>query len=948
MQSYHAMMVDLAVQLVQKWERLNADESVDVPADMTRLALDVIGLCGFSYRFNSFYRDRPHPFVVSLDRALNAAITRVRRPDLMNRLAFGLNRQLDHDMQVMFSMVDRIIAERRSGESADAVDLLAHMLNDRDPETGETLDDENIRYQIITFLIAGHETTGAMLSFAQYFLLKHPDVLAKAQEEVDRVLTDPLPTYQQVRNLRYVRMILQEALRLWPTVPGFSLYAKEDTLLGGKYPMKKGATLMVLVPKLHRDTSVWGEDAEEFRPERFEGLASLPPHAYKPFGSGQRACIGQQFALHEATLALGMVLRQFELIDHTNYQLKVHETLTRKPEGFTVRIRPRREPLGVSVAAAPTAQTTLELDLAAVAAGRPAPAAGTPLLVLYGSNLGTAEGIARDLADAARFQGFVAELAPLDERIGKLPTQGAVFIVTASYNGTPPDNARGFVNWLEAARPGELAGVRYAVFGCGDRNWASTYQRIPRQIDEQFAAKGATRLAERGEGDASEDFEAQLSQWRGQLWPRVTSALGLALNEQVERERGSLSVEFVGGPVAIPLVATYGALSATIAENRELQGAGSGRSTRHLEVALPEGAAYREGDHLGVLARNPAPLVERALRRFGLSGTEHLVLSGSGLSDAHLPLERPIAIRDLLGLCVELQEPATRAQLHALIAHTTCPPHRRELEALVQEEVYRGEVLAKRVSMLDLLEQYPACELPFERLLELLPPLKPRYYSISSSPLTQPDRACITVGVVRGPAHSGRGEYLGVASNFLAERQPGEEIVMFIRNPQSGFELPEDPATPMIMVGPGTGVAPFRGFLQARRAQQAAGHTLGPAHLYFGCRHPDHDYLYRDELESAERDGLVTLHTAFSRIANQPVTYVQDLIRQEAAELIDLLEGGARLYVCGDGRRMAPAVEATFRAAYENARGVSEPAAQAWLDGLLAERRYTKDVWTGE
>src|SRR5690606_13709992 len=195
--------------------------------------------------------------------------------------------------------------------------------------------------QIITFLIAGHETTSGLLSFTLYYLLKNQDKLEKAYEEVDRVLTDPVPSYEQVRQLKYVRMILYESLRVWPTAPAFSVYAKEDTKLVGKYPMKKGNSVNILIPMLHRDPSVWGDDVEEFRPERFKDPSKIPLHAYKPFGNGQRACIGQQFALQEATLVLGMLLKHFELIDHNNYQLKIRESLTLKPEDFTIKVRPR-------------------------------------------------------------------------------------------------------------------------------------------------------------------------------------------------------------------------------------------------------------------------------------------------------------------------------------------------------------------------------------------------------------------------------------------------------------------------------------------------------------------------------------------------------------------------------------------------------------------------------
>ncbi|TLF77910.1 bifunctional P-450/NADPH--P450 reductase [Bacillus spizizenii] len=947
MKDYHEKMVDIAVQLIQKWARLNPNEAVDVPGDMTRLTLDTIGLCGFNYRFNSYYRETPHPFINSMVRALDEAMHQMQRLDFQDKLMVRTKRQFHHDIQTMFSLVDSIIAERRSNGDQDEKDLLARMLNVEDPETGEKLDDENIRFQIITFLIAGHETTSGLLSFAIYFLLKHPDKLKKAYEEVDRVLTGAAPTYKQVLELKYIRMILNESLRLWPTAPAFSLYPKEDTVIGGKYMITTQDRISVLIPQLHRDQDAWGEDAEEFRPERFEHQDQVPHHAYKPFGNGQRACIGMQFALHEATLVLGMVLKYFTLIDHENYELDIKQTLTLKPGDFRIRVQTRhQEAIHTDVPAAEKEAPVEQKEETETKGASVIGLNNRPLLVLYGSDTGTAEGVARELADTASLHGVRTEVAPLNDRIGKLPKEGAVVIVTASYNGKPPSNAGQFVQWLQEIKPGELEGVHYAVFGCGDHNWASTYQYVPRFIDEQLAEKGATRFSERGEGDVSGDFEGQLDEWKKSMWTDAIKAFGLELNENADKERSTLSLQFVRGLGESPLARSYEAAHASIAENRELQSADSDRSPRHIEIALPPDVEYREGDHLGVLPRNSQTNVSRILHRFGLKGTDQVTLSASGRSAGHLPLGRPVSLHDLLSYSVEVQEAATRAQIRELAAFTVCPPHKRELEDMTEEGVYQEQILKKRISMLDLLEQYESCEMPFERFLELLRPLKPRYYSISSSPRVNPEQASITVGVVRGPAWSGRGEYRGVSSSYLAERQAGDDVVMFVRTPESRFQLPEDPETPIIMVGPGTGVAPFRGFLQARAALKREGKALGEAHLYFGCRN-DHDFIYRDELEQFEKDGIVTVHTAFSRKEGMPKTYVQHLMADHAETLISILDRGGRLYVCGDGSKMAPDVEAGLQKAYQSVHGTGEEEAQNWLKHLQDTGIYAKDVWSG-
>src|SRR6478736_523939 len=219
MRDYVPMMNDIATQLINKWERLNPGEPVDVTADMTRLTLDTIALCGFGYRFNSFYRDTPHPFVEAMVRTLAEAQARVRQLPIQTRLKIRAQRRVEEDQAFMNGLVDRLIAERRAqGDAADTTDLLGRMLSGVDKASGQALPDSNIRAQCITFLIAGHETTSGLLSFAVYYLLKDPAVLARARAEADAVLgSDAWPTFEQVHRLTYIRQVLDESLRLWPT-----------------------------------------------------------------------------------------------------------------------------------------------------------------------------------------------------------------------------------------------------------------------------------------------------------------------------------------------------------------------------------------------------------------------------------------------------------------------------------------------------------------------------------------------------------------------------------------------------------------------------------------------------------------------------------------------------------------------------------------------------------
>ncbi len=947
MQTYHEGMLDIADQLVTKWERLNADEEIDVVRDMTALTLDTIGLCGFNYRFNSFYRSDNHPYVESLVRALEA-VMKMRGLPLEDITQRKTRKKLEEDVGFMNGIADRIIRERREIPADDTTkpDLLGFMLSGQDKQTGERLDDVNIRYQMNTFLIAGHETTSGMLSFAIYFLLNNPHVLQKAYEEVDRVLgrdVNAKPTAQQVNQLVYIGQILKESLRLWPTAPAFGLYPYQNETIGGKYKLRKRTFVTVLTAMLHRDKTVWGPQAEVFNPDNFapEREAKMPSHAFKPFGNGQRACIGRQFAMTEATLVLGMILQRFRLVDHTRYQLKIKESLTIKPEGLVMRVRLRPDIVRGSGRAAVTTTPAPKKAVRKVAASH-----GTKLAVLFGSNMGTAEELARTIAEDAEAAGFGTTLAGLDDMAGKLPTEGAVAIVCASYNGGPPDNAVQFLESLKGAAPGALAGVRYTVFGCGNRDWASTYQAIPRQIDELMAARGAERLYARGEGDAKEDLDGNFQDWYGPMLPAVADKLGIKLDADDGAAQEPLyQVRTVDRAPVNPIIGGSHALPMQVLANRELQNpAMSGRSTRHIEVLLPDGVSYRAGDHLSIVPQNGAALVERAVRRFGFAPGAHVELTAAEGRRASLPTGEAISIYRLLSDYVELQLPATRKQIQTMALHTRCPFTRPRVEALLEEEKFRAEILAKRKSVLDLLEEFPACELPFAAFLEMMPLMVPRYYSISSSPVADGARCSVTVAVVEGPARSGAGVYHGVCSNHLARQSAGSTVQAFVKETKVGFRLPVDPAAPIVMIGPGTGLAPFRGFLRERAALKAQNRRLGPAMLFFGCRHPEQDFIYADELKEQADAGVVDLRVAFSRHDGRK-TYVQDLLTENADKVAALIEQGAIIYVCGDGGRMEPDVRKALIAIHRAKAGVNEAAGEAWMAGLSADNRYVLDVW---
>src|SRR6266566_2851142 len=355
--------------------------------------------------------------------------------------------------------------------------MLDSLLASNDRQSGEKLTSQELQDQVITLLFAGHVTTSTLLSFALYELIRHPAVLAKAYAEADRVLGDVLarpPTAAQLGQLQYISQILKETLRLHPPVTLLTVQTiKEEETLGGKYRVTADQDLSILVPALHLDPSIWGDNAETFQPDRFlpDAEVKIPANAYKPFGNGVRACLGRAFALQEAPLVLGMLLQHFEFIDHTGYQLKIKERVGPRPEGFKIQIRRRAHAQPVVVAVPASLQATAP-------APAPAPteekiqvkAHHTPLFVLFGSNLGTAEGLAQRIGDDARDRGFTTAVAPLDgviDQLNERPGECALVVVASSYNGNPPDNATRFYEWLQKPMPAAI------LMGCSSPGTSS-------------------------------------------------------------------------------------------------------------------------------------------------------------------------------------------------------------------------------------------------------------------------------------------------------------------------------------------------------------------------------------------------------------------------------------------------------------------------------------------
>jgi cytochrome P450/NADPH-cytochrome P450 reductase len=662
--------------------------------------------------------------------------------------------------------------------------------------------------------------------------------------------------------------------------------------------------------------------------------------------------------MQEAMLVLGMLLQRFEFVDYLNYELKVKEGLTIKPEGLFIKIKMRP---GRTTGTAPITITTAATDgQAAEPKARPQRTGeghNTPLLVLFGSNLGTAEGIATRIAQDGSDRGYAVTLGALDDHTGELPHEGALIVVCASYNGKPPDNAERFCRWIgDAATPSDAgSGLAYSVFGCGNMDWASTYQAVPTLIDAQLEAHGARRIHARGEGDARSDFDGQFSEWYQGLWASLTDGLGLAAESTTaSTAEPRLSLTMENKQTTNPVVMSYRAHPSLVVANRELlqngQSDGDSRSARHIELELPAGMEYQTGDHLGVLPRNNVELIRRVMARFGLdAGTYVTINPTSGGTYTHLPLGESAPLLGILGACVELQDVASRNDLAVLARYASDPDQAAELTAMSKLDdagraAYRDKVATPRRSVLELLDEFPSIDLPFNVYVELLPPMRPRYYSISSSPAVT-NTCDLTVGVLHGPARSGDGYFNGVASNHLASSMENSTQFAFVRKPTIPFRPPANPHIAMIMVGAGTGMAPFRGFLQERAALAEKGVPVGKSILFYGCRNADHDMLYADELAAFEAAGITDLQVAFSREPGQPRTFVQHLIEREQDHVWDLIENGAVIYVCGNANTMAPGVRAALMDVFRAKSNGSDASADDWLKGLRDADRYLEDIW---
>ncbi len=534
------------------------------------------------------------------------------------------------------------------------------------------------------------------------------------------------------------------------------------------------------------------------------------------------------------------------------------------------------------------------------ASAAPAPAALTPLTILYATQTGTAESLAKKAAKEAGKRGFAPAILDVSTvSADSLQSHSNLLLITSTYgDGEPPDSAKALHAALGADSAPALGSVRYSVCALGDTNY-TLFCQAGKDFDVYLEKRGAKRVLPRAECDT--DYEKPFETW-------LHAALGAFGSAPAAQSALDLGHSPLPEPATEASYSKSNPFPAPVLAVRNLNAAGSAKEVNHVEFDLSAAGAalsYEAGDALGVVPQNCPGLVSEVLAALGADG-EEAVPTKAG----ELPLRRALTE------CFDLGKPSPALlELLGLAGASPAPHH--VIDALL--------AVAKK----------PAPS----SFAAALKPIAPRLYSISSSPKAHPGQVHLTVGAVRYELN-GRARK-GACSTFLAERALALGKVGVFVHSNKAFRPPADPAAPMIMVGPGTGIAPFRAFLEERTATKASGKNW----LFFGDQKAATDFLYREELEALKASGVLTrLDLAFSRDQQEKI-YVQNRMLEAAAELYAWLEQGASFFVCGDASRMAKDVDAALHQVVEKAGNKTPAEAAAYVQALKAAKRYQRDVY---
>ncbi len=538
------------------------------------------------------------------------------------------------------------------------------------------------------------------------------------------------------------------------------------------------------------------------------------------------------------------------------------------------------------------------------------------LTIVYGSQTGNSKRIAERLGRAAEAVGLAARVYAA----GNYPVKDLakermlVLVVSTQGDGDPPDDARGLIEFLQSRRAPQLEQLSFSVLALGDSSYPK-FCETGRQVDVRLGELGAKRLVDRVDCDV--DYDTLAHAWVDRVVTGARDALGGSAQSATVTRLRSAPVE--------PQFSREQPFAAEVVANHPLTGRGATREVRHLEISLAgSGLTYAPGDALGIWHENPPAVVSEVLQALRLDGEQSVELDGTAK-----PLREWLTTgREITRLTRPfLTQQAERSQ-DARLADVLQPGHETDLRRTLQD-----------LQVVDVLQRHPG-EWDARSLVQALRPLAPRLYSIASSQEAVGEEAHLTVALV--DYELDRKRRVGAASTFLAGLQQDKAKARIFVEPNERFRLPADTSRDVIMIGPGTGVAPFRGFVQHREAQGATGRNW----LFFGARHFQSEFLYQAEWQDAvKRGALSRLDLAFSRDRSIAREYVQDRLRRVGRDLYSWLENGACLYVCGDAEKMAPDVNAALIDIVTEHGGRNRDDAEAYARRLADDRRYLRDVY---
>ncbi|XP_054731443.1 NADPH--cytochrome P450 reductase isoform X2 [Anastrepha obliqua] len=600
-------------------------------------------------------------------------------------------------------------------------------------------------------------------------------------------------------------------------------------------------------------------------------------------------------------------------------------------------------------------------------------ASGRSLVVFYGSQTGTGEEFAGRLAKEGlryRLKGMVADPEECDMeellQLKDIPNSLAVFCLATYGEGDPTDNAMEFYEWLLNG-DADLNGLNYAVFGLGNKTYEH-YNKMAIYVDQRLEELGATRVFELGLGDDDANIEDDFITWKDRFWPAVCDFFGIEgggeevlMRQYRLLEQPNVQPDRVySGEIARlhslenqrPPFDAKNPFLATILVNRELHKGGD-RSCMHIELDISGSKMrYDAGDHVAMYPINDSELVEKLgkLCNADLNTVFSLINTDTDSSKKH-PFPCPTTYHTALKHYLEITAIPRTHILKELAEYCTDEADKEFLRSMSSispegKEKYQSWIQDACRNIVHILEDIKSCRPPIDHICELLPRLQPRYYSISSSSKLNPNHVHVTAVLVQYKTPTGRVNN-GVATTYLKNKKPGSEDVrvpVFIRRSQ--FRLPTKTEIPVIMVGPGTGFAPFRGFLQERQFLRDEGKTVGESILYFGCRKKSEDFIYEEELEEFVKKGTLTLKTAFSRDQNEKI-YVTHLIEKDADLIWNVIgENKGHFYICGDAKNMAVDVRNILVKILVAKGNMREADAVQYIKKMEAQKRYSADVWS--